>query len=134
MSTGKTVAELSRINPGAFSETLDALIRSKRIQRIQQNLYSLRERPPLPLERDEPRTDLMRDVESLQAKYVKKYEEQEGEISAVWLKAIELEPRFVAKNNAYRLTTIGIEGSKGGYRRKTRRNKRSQRKSRRTRK
>lgn len=123
MSTGKTVAELSHLNPKAFEETLDALIRSKRIQRIMLNLRSIKTYIPAPLSRGEPKEALMRDVASLQSDYHKKYVEQEGVIAAAWVKAIEVEPEFVAKNNAYNLTRMGIEGSKGGNRRRTKKRK-----------
>lgn len=109
MSTGKTIYQLYSINPAAFSKTLDALITSKKIQKVQANLFLLARQPPIPLEKNEA---FKADVRRLTELYREKYEDQEGIIAASWLEALEEEHDFKASNSLHRLTAKGIEGAK----------------------
>lgn len=139
MSTGKSVKELYSINPERMTPVLDALIQSKRIQRlISENqgdiLNSVKRQfevnrfygasPP-------KKEEFLNEIQRLLVKYQKVYEDQEAVIASRWVEAMEKEPRFLASNTQYSNTVQ--ESKKGGkrYRRKTRK---SGRKTRRTRK
>jgi len=133
MGTGKPLIDLYNINPDAFRPVLDALIRSKRIQRIisQPNtLHNIN----LALEfrkkalRESALEDFKSEATFLTETLIKAYNDQEVVIANEFLNAQKLEPRFLASEEAMRAK---IAANAGRRKRKTRRGgKRSSQKSR----
>jgi len=133
MGTGKPLIDLYNINPVVFRPVLDALIRSKRIQRIisqPKTLHIINDE----LEfrkgalRESALEDFQAEAKLLTKTLINAYNDQEVVIANEFLKAQELEPRFLASEEAMRAK---IAANAGRKKRKTRRGgKRSSQKSR----
>jgi hypothetical protein len=127
-STGKSVKELYILNPKAFSESLDALIISKRIQQIEPILSILKGfLSPVDIGR------LEKDKLELLGKLKHLYNTQEEVIAVAWTRAIEHEPRFLAPVNIYAKTASGIDFARAKNRRRTRHRRQRRRSNRRNR-
>ena len=105
MGTGKRLKNLYDINPVVFTPVLDALIHSKRIQRIisQPNTLTnisldLENRPRLV--REGALEDYKTEAKTLQALLNTQYEEQEAIIGTLFLEAQDKEPRFLVSKEA----------------------------------
>lgn len=106
MATGKRLKNLHDINPAVFTPVLDALIYSKRIQRIisQPNTLAnisldLKSRPPKVI-REGTVEDYETEATTLRSLLIVKYEEQEAIIGTLFLEAQDKEPRFIVSKEA----------------------------------
>lgn len=139
MSTGKSVEELYSINPEVMTPVLDALIQSKRIQRLisanqgdilnalkkqfqQMRYYGIKS--------PEKQQAFLQDIDTVLAKYKKAYEDQEVVIASRWVEAVEKEPKFLASNVQYSGTVQSSKKGGSRYRRKTRKSRRKTRRAR----
>jgi hypothetical protein len=140
MSTGKSIKELYSVNPEIMTPVLDALIQSKRIQRLisanQGDILNALKRQfqqvkYYGIESPEKQQEFLNEIKRLIGKYGKMYEDQEAVIASRWVEAVEKEPKFLASNVQYSNT---VHASKEGGRRYKRKTRKFGRKTRRTRK
>jgi hypothetical protein len=140
MSTGKSVKELYSVNPEVMTPVLDALIQSKRIQRLisanQGDILNgikrqFQQIKYYGIKTPEKQQEFLQDIDTVLSKYKKAYEDQEAVIASRWVEAVEKEPKFLASNVQYSDTVQSSKKGGSRYRRKTRK---SRRKTRRTRK
>lgn len=106
MVTEKRLQNLYEINPVVFTPVLDALIHSKRIQRIisQPNTLAnisldLKNRPRVV--REGALEDYKTEAKTLQSLLNTHYEEQEAIIGTLFLEAQDKEPRFLVSKEAF---------------------------------
>jgi hypothetical protein len=123
MGTGKKLEDFYAINPAVFTPVLDALIQSKRIQRILsqpntldaiRNMFQFRGR----ILRDHAMEDFTAEAAELKESLSQAYEEQEIVIANHFLQAQQFEPRFLASENAMKAK---ITANAARRKRKTRR-------------
>jgi len=115
MSTGLTIKELKTINPDAINDTLQLLMKSKKIQYILDNARNIcRDLRIMRICTNSSQLKL--DIESQLSKYTDAYEDVENQIHINWINAIGKEPRFHAKEGLFVKSAFGKEGSKFGGR------------------
>lgn len=132
MSTGQSLKNLEKLNPEAMKETLHKLMISKKIQFINNILYSLCSDLRI-VQICKPGSPLRTAIEEQKAKYKAMYETIEEEIKISWINAIEKEPRFAANEELFKLSALGNKGPKkiGGRKKYTLRKKYKLRRTRR---
>ena len=133
MSTNKSVKQLYKLNPAVMTPVLDALIKSKRIQRLvserQGNFLDQLKRDFeshrfYGIQAKEIQQQFLDEIRRLKAKYLQTYEEQEAVIASEWVEAMEKEPQYIAKEQEY--SNAIQQSKKGGKRYLTRKIKRKQ--------
>ena len=111
MSTGQSLRNLEKINPGVMAETLEKLMISKKIQHINSILSVLCSDPRMVkiCKDDSP---IKNAIQAQKAKYNAMYDSIEEDIKVSWISAVEKEPRFAANEELFKLSALGNKGPK----------------------
>lgn len=117
MSTGLSLKNLVEINSDAIDETLNKLMKSKKIQHINNILSRLCSDLRMKnLCKDG--SELKKAIDEQKAKYKALYNATEEEIAISWITAVEKEPKFLAIHNLFQLSAHGNAGPKRGGKRR----------------
>jgi hypothetical protein len=111
MGTGKPVKDLYTINPAVFKPVLDALIQSKRIQRIISqpntldtihNMFQFRKR----ILQNSALEKFDADLNTIRRLLLENYEDQEQVIATTFIEAQSKEPKFLAPEEVMKAKII----------------------------